>query len=242
MPDRTSRWALLAVAVCLAAGTLWAQMPPRGLRPPVQPGPRPSVQPPTAAKEPPAATLPFASDKRLLALHREFVLKAEKLAAEYETAKQHEKARLVCEQILKLVPNYPKAAQMLQRINEEEANAERKVIEVAADRPWQDTGIRTVPGKPIQIKATGTWTFKMSHKLGPDGMEVPPEMKDFKLGSLIGVIATDDPKQRKPFLIGAQKTFVADRAGRLLLQMHDSDPSDNQGKLSVEIRGTFQTQ
>jgi hypothetical protein len=41
------------------------------------------------------------------------------------------------------------------------------------------------------------------------------------------------------FLIGSSTSFTAERDGRLFLRMYDSDPSDNLGKVSVYLEGTF---
>ena len=184
---------------------------------------------------------PFANDKKLLALHNEFIKKAEKLASEYEHGKQSDKALLLYEQILKLAPDYEKAQQQLDRLRQREANSGHKTFEVHANKDWQDTGVRVIAGKPLKLTATGEWTFNMSHQLGPDGMEIPKALKDFKLGSLIGVIADPETKTPKPFYIGPAKEFVAEQSGPLLVRMHDSDPSDNRGSLTLEIVGRFDT-
>jgi len=183
--------------------------------------------------------LNLPDDPKLLALHKEFVIKADRLAKEYERKGDYEKAKAVCKEILKLVPNYPKAQELLKEIDNAELIAERKVIDIFANRSWQDTGIQVIAGKPIHIEAKGTWTFHMDHVLGPEGMEIPKELRGFKLGSLLGMIATGDPKKNKPFYVGGKKRLVASSPGRLFLKMHDSDTSDNSGKLTVEIRGTF---
>ena len=54
------------------------------------PGNRRNAKPPTPPKKP---SLP--DDPQLLGLHKEFVVKAEKLAVEYERKKQFDKAREV---------------------------------------------------------------------------------------------------------------------------------------------------
>lgn len=212
-----------------------------------------AVQPPNRARRPQRPSnssaegekdeekkMVLPEDPKLLALHKEFVIKADRLAAEYERKGEYEKAKAVCNEILKLVPNYPKAEALLGEIDEAELNVGRKVMEIFADRDWQDTGIQVVPGKPVQIEARGTWTFHMNHVLGPEGMDIPKELRDFKLGSLLGIVVTGDPKkEKKPFYVGEEKRIVATEPGRLFLKMHDSDTSDNVGKLTVEIRGTF---
>jgi hypothetical protein len=183
-------------------------------------------------------------DPQLLKLHQEFVAKTAKLAKDYERQQDIEKARECYERILKLIPRLPEAEQALAKIKEKQLNAEKKRMVVNANGAWQDTGVDLIAGKPVLIEASGIWTFRMSNELGPDGMEIPEELRDFNLGSLIGMIgnanAGDGKNGPKPFLIGSSVEFTPEQAGRLFLRMYDSDPSDNQGKLNVEIRGTFE--
>ena len=223
----------IIVVACLGTHRLDAQ---DAVQPNAQNG-----EPPTDKDKKPEPP-PLPSDPRLLTLHREFVKKAEKLAAEYEHSKQPDKALVVYEEILKLVPAYPRARQALDRLHERELTADRRVFDVLANKSWQDTGIKAIPGKPIRITASGAWTFNMSHKLGPEGMEIPPALKNFKLGSLIGVINAeqDDPKKIKPFYIGQSMELTPQQSGPLLVRMHDSDPSDNSGKITLEITGRFE--
>lgn len=184
---------------------------------------------------------PLPSDPRLLAFHKDFVIKATKLAQEYERNHDWGKARSCYEEILKLVPNEPQTQQRLEQILEKEATADRKVMEIFANRDWQDTGVVVQAGKPVRIRASGTWTFKMSHNLSPSGMQIPKELRDFNLGALVGVVNAGDPEAAKPFLVGEEYEFTATENGRLLLRMYDSDVSDNQGKITVEVTGTFGT-
>ena len=142
---------------------------------------------------------------------------------------------------MRLTPDYEFAQQQLDRLRQREFSASRRSFEVQANKDWQDTGIRLIAGKPVKLTASGEWTFNMSHKLGPDGMEIPKALKDFKLGSLIGIIADPEAKTPKPFYIGANKEFVAEQSGPLLVRMHDSDPSDNKGSLVLEITGRFES-
>jgi hypothetical protein len=205
------------------------------------------LAPPTAAvaqgkkkKKDPDAPPPRPTDPKLIELHKEFLGKAEKLAEDYEKKKQHEKAREVYEAILRLVPSYPRAEEALNKIRETEATTDKKQVTVLAAKGWQDSGIVLQEGKPVIIEAKGAWTFKMSHQLGPDGIEIPQELRDFKLGALIGVIVTGtDPKEFKPFHVGERKEFTAERSGRLMLRMYDADPSDNTGQISVQVQSTF---
>jgi hypothetical protein len=202
-----------------------------------QPQPQGENRADEGAEEEQVPALP--TDPRLLQLHRDFVVKAEKLATEYEQKKELDKARVVYEEILKLVPKHPKAVQALGKLNQQELTAERKVIEVFATKGLQETGVYVVPGKPVHITVAGTWTLNISHTLGPNGMEIAEELRGFNLGSLVGGVDTGNPEEFKPILIGADYEFVAEQPGQLVLGMWDSDHQDNAGKLSVTIQGTF---
>ena len=74
------------------------------------PGNRRSAKPLKPQKKP---SLP--DDPQLLGLHKEFVVKAEKLGVEYERKKQFDKAREVYESMVRLVPNFAAAEAGLQR-------------------------------------------------------------------------------------------------------------------------------
>ncbi|MEK6236794.1 MAG: hypothetical protein N2C14_18970 [Planctomycetales bacterium] len=196
-------------------------------------------RPRAPASEAKKAESRLPDDPRLLKIHKDFVLKAEKLAVEYEQKKEYDKARTVCKEILKLVPRYPGAQAMLSKIANIEATAETFEMDVLADKDWQDTKVNVLADKPITILAKGSWKFNMSHDLSADGMEIPKELRDFKLGSLIGIIETGDLKDMKPFLIGSRFRLVPEKSGRLYVRMHDSNPKDNTGKVTIQMQGTF---
>lgn len=188
-------------------------------------------------EEPPPRPLP--DDKRLLSLHLDFVKKAEKLGLEYETDKDWGKARQVYEEILKLVPQYPPARSKLAEMLSREAAAQSHQVTIDANKGWQDCGITLQVGRPISIAATGNWTFHLQVETNAEGLTIPEELRDFKLGCLIARIDGADPKESKPFVVGSGMQFQAPSNGRLLLRMYDTDPRDNDGSLKIEIRGTF---
>lgn len=132
------------------------------------------------------------NDPQLLGLHREFILKAEKLAAEYEGKKQYDRAREVYESLIRLVPKYDKAEEGLKRILSTQATKDRKLTEVKATLQWQDSGATIQQGMPVVFDVRGTW--KVVFETGPEGLKIPDELKPknnrVQLGSLIGVIAT----------------------------------------------------
>lgn len=189
-----------------------------------------------------APQVKLPEDPKLLKIHEAFVMSAMKLAQEYENARDIDKAATCYEEILRLVPSYAEAGEKLKSIKAKEAIAERKPFEVWANKGWQDTGITLIEGKPVSVRATGTWSLKMSYTLPPDGIEIPKELQELPLGSLVGVIADASTKmdEVKPFLVGTNKSFEPDKSGRLFLRIYDSDPTDNTGKLSCVIEGTFQ--
>lgn len=179
-------------------------------------------------------------DPKLLEIHKNFVLAAEKLAGDYERGGQIDKARNCYTEILRLVPTYTPAEDKLAKIKEKEATADKKLIDVYANKGWQDTGIQVLAGRPISFHSTGQWTFKMTYNLQADGLEIPKELRDFPLGAMIGLIAdSTDDKDAKPFLVGTNKSFDAPKSGRLFLRIYDSDPEDNTGRIGVVVEGTF---
>ncbi|HEY1067897.1 MAG TPA: hypothetical protein VGE52_17370, partial [Pirellulales bacterium] len=123
-------------------------------------------------------------DPKLAKLHKDYITEATKLVIEYDKKKDLDKLRAVCEDILRVMPKHPGAQEMLKKIHAEEATAETAKLEVLANKGWQETGVIVQAGKPISIRAVGTWTFNAEADLGPNGMEIPKEWRDFNLGSL----------------------------------------------------------
>ena len=182
---------------------------------------------------------PQPNDHQLRLLRLKFVNDAEKLALEYENDDELEKAIAVYSEILKLVPRYVSAQRRLEALRQRIATAENVEFEVEANEDWQDSGVIVLEGMPVSIRAAGTWTFNLKRELGPDGMEIPEELRDYNLGCLIAVIDAGRGRDAEPFVVGRGISFVSDRTGRLLFRMYDIDPSDNEGSLQVEIMGTF---
>ena len=219
------------IAICVVALFACSAMsqPPANRR-----NPRPQTPP----KKP---QLPI--DPQLLGLHKEFVLKAEKLALEYERKEQFDKAREVYESMVRLIPNFVAAEAGLQRILANQRVQDRKLVSVEANQMWQDSGVNLQVGMPVHTDVKGSW--KVVYETGPKGIEIPKEFQQrddrIKLGSLIGVVVNSpaELKDAKPFLIEHGKDFNADKTGRLFLRMFDVDHTDNDGKMLVMIQSTF---
>lgn len=192
-------------------------------------------------------------DKQHDDIIKDFVTRTHKLALQYQQAGQYNKAKDTLDLILKVSPDDAQAKALLDKMHKQELSENKKVFKVLANKSWQKTGVQVVEGKPFVIQAEGDWVFVMRRTVNPDGLEMPDEMKKFPLGSLIGAIDAEEPAPaapppkkggnrendaRRPFLVGAQKTF--DRApgtGMLYLKIHDTEENDNQGQLTVTISG-----
>ncbi len=183
------------------------------------------------------------SDPQLLSIHKEFIAKTEKLAAEYERKKQYAQAREAYESLVRLVPKYKPAEVGLQRVLNNQSLSDKKLFEVRANAQWQDTGASLREGMPVHVEVKGTW--KVVYETGPKGIEIPPEQRPhdnrIKLGSLIAVVVNSPAElaEAKPFVLEGGDDFIAKKTGRLYLRMFDVDPTDNEGKMFVLIQSTF---
>ncbi|MEX0794265.1 MAG: hypothetical protein WD045_14110 [Pirellulaceae bacterium] len=178
-------------------------------------------------------------DPRLLSIHRDFITKAESLGDEYARKKDWEKSRVVFEEILKLVPSYRPASDKLKLIHDALGSINKAEVTVKAEEGWQDTGILLEAGSPVNFKTEGKWLF--AYESDGDGFEIPREMQEFQLGSLIGVIV-DTPMpgpNAKPFAIGKSSEMSAPEGGRLFLKMHATNNEGCRGTMDVEVSGNF---
>lgn len=194
-------------------------------------------------------------DKQEQDVVKDFSTRLGRIAMQYEQSGAHDKAKAAIELILKVSPNDEVAKRTLDRIAREELTENKKVVRVLANQSWQDTGLRVMAGRPVAISAQGQWVFKMSRSVGPEGMEVPDEMRRFPLGALLGIIdpvtsaaseAKSEGKREKggprPFLIGSQQVLTPQATGRLFLKIHDTDEQDNSGQLTVTVSGYVKEQ
>jgi serine/threonine protein kinase len=113
-------------------------------------------------------------------------------------------------------------------------------IKVAANLPWQDTGVEVSSGQIVDIGyASGEWTtFKGFHPYvhgeGNKGLNDPKNpnhpLPSAYPGVLIGRVGTGNV-----FEVGNARTFVADGRGHVFLQMNDDYLQDNDGALEVKL-------
>lgn len=227
---------VLALVLCFTVAATSAQR--RGSK-----RPRNSASKSSATGEPANESEDGVSaDPRMAKIQTDFVMETARLAQEYEKKQDIDHARSCYEQILKLVPKHPGAEKALEKLRQEELNADSKVIQIHANKGPQDTHVNVIANRPVTIHAEGNWTFRMEHELTAKGMQIPDELRDNNLGALVGIIHTgEDLKDAKPFLVGEDMELIPEKSGRLLLFMWDTDWKDNTGRLNVEIRGTFNT-
>jgi hypothetical protein len=184
------------------------------------------------------------NDPELNKLHTAFFKDAEKLAMKYEKDKQWSRAKDCYAQMLKLVPQHQGAKAKYEQLLQMEASAQGHVLVLGATETWKDTGIVVIEDRPVTIRASGTWAFRLAADVSAAGLKFPEELREFDPGCLIGMIVPPDvkdiKKEVKPFLIGTEKQLIAPKTGRLYVQMYDNNVADNEGELTIEIRGTFQ--
>ena len=240
MPSPACHCLYVVIAIVLMAPSSLAQ-PPSRLTPKQQQEQQRRMEAQRAKAIANQPKLP--NDPQLLSLHKEFIMKAEKLAAEYERKKQHDRAREVYESLVRLVPKYASAEAGLARAMESQASEDMKMFRVEADDAWQDAGVTLLENMPVYFDVQGTWkvVYETDHK----GIEIPKEMKPrnshIQLGTLIGIVGNTPAELEKsqPFPVQPGVAFKAPKTGRLYLRMYDIDPSDNEGQMLVRIRSTF---
>jgi serine/threonine-protein kinase len=111
------------------------------------------------------------------------------------------------------------------------------VVSVAANRPWQDTGVDVQNGKSLKVAVRGQWRKPGGTPTGATGLPGEPTdrnvLADAAALCLLGRIGADG----EPFVFGAASTFRPAQTGRLFVQANDLDLPLLVGGLEVEIKG-----
>jgi hypothetical protein len=128
-------------------------------------------------------------------------------------------------------------------------------INVAADRGWQNSGIRLDKGHRYELIASGRWTkkchpaFWTGLKNVPEKIELEPSgvsiryYHDLPLGVLLAVVRPDfaNPAEPSVFLhpttVGLKTILVPKTSGTLYFKLNDTaaDLESNSGEVKVEI-------
>jgi hypothetical protein len=129
-----------------------------------------------------------------------------------------------------------------------------KVLAVAADGGWVDTGIDVGPGDQLQFAASGQIDLQRGNpeaQCGPAGLDlvtgdqpVPNENIGELIGKIAQLVATRvDPKSGLEirdevfvlFPVGPERTVAAPLKGRLYLGINENVLKDNGGTFTVTV-------
>jgi hypothetical protein len=145
-----------------------------------------------------------------------------------------------------------------------EAGPEARTITIAADRGWQNTGLRLEAGKTYRLTASGRYQVAKSSPLPlgegqgvraaeskspqtwwsePGGVSIR-YYQNRPLGILLAAVRPDHPPANsttaliRPTVVGLGTTFSPSETGTLFLKINDSpgELDDNAGELKVEVR------
>jgi len=121
-------------------------------------------------------------------------------------------------------------------------------VEVAADRGWQNSGLRLERGKTYELRAEGRYQVADKPKIWwcePGGVTIR-YYRSRPLGMLLAMVLPDaaagqpDPPgvPPPPVAVGLGTTLVPEQPGTLYFKINESsgELGDNRGGLSVEIR------
>jgi hypothetical protein len=114
------------------------------------------------------------------------------------------------------------------------------LVDVHADRGWQDTGISVREGDRVTIvQIDGAWTCWAANVPYHDAAGAAPWASEDEgivtsapIGSLVGRL---DKGPRTAFAVGRWKEYTATSDGTLELAMNDSYYEDNAGRITVAI-------
>lgn len=228
--------AAFSLSLLIVETTVAQRGPGRGPgRGPAQPGRGPGAR---EEAEAPKTILP--EDEKMRELYLDFFAEAKKLAEQYERENKPDKAREVYSDLSRMFPSYKQAEQKLAELDEREATADRKTVTIAGNVRWQDTGIMVTEGKPLRFSTDGRWHMKLDVDVDGNGLASNDELvPSARLGSLVGQIIVGKGEKPVTFAIGKEAEIRPSVSGRLMLQMNDADLSDNGGRLTVIIQGTF---
>jgi hypothetical protein len=105
-----------------------------------------------------------------------------------------------------------------------------------ASNGWNDSGLMVRAGQRLRITATGRVSLGAGQMSTPTGLPRLADrdklMRNEPTGALIAVIGDDNDDF---IFIGANREFVAQRAGRLFLGVNEGNLGDNSGTYDVTV-------
>jgi len=120
-------------------------------------------------------------------------------------------------------------------------------VTVAADRGWQNSGIRLEAGVTYRLRASGRYQVANQPQVWwsePNGVSIR-YYRGQPLGILLAAVRPDRPEPNapsallRPIPIGLGAELTPKQSGTLFLRINDTsgELSDNAGTLTVEVRG-----
>jgi hypothetical protein len=121
-----------------------------------------------------------------------------------------------------------------------------RAFTIAADRGWQNSGLRLEGGRKYRLTASGRYQVAKEPKIWwcePGGVTIR-YYQGRPLGILLAAVRPDQPAAGstsallKPTVIGLGTTLSPPESGTLFLKINDSagELDDNAGELKVEVR------
>lgn len=118
-------------------------------------------------------------------------------------------------------------------------------ISVAADRGWQNSGVRLEAAVPYRLEASGRYQVADKPHIWwcePGGVSIR-YYRGLPLGILLAAVRPDKPGAGpspliRPMVVGLGTTLIPTHSGTLFLRINDSagELGDNAGSLTVEIK------
>ena len=119
-------------------------------------------------------------------------------------------------------------------------------VRVAADRGWQNSGLRLRAGVTYRLRASGRYQVADQPQIWwcePGGVSIR-YYKGRPLGVLLAAVRPEQPPVAgpsaliRPIVVGLGKTLTPRQTGTLFLRINDSagELDDNSGELAVQIR------
>ena len=174
-----------------------------------------------------------------------FTRDAEELASQYIDAGNFEKARSILESALHVTPDSQSLKKKLEQAKDGQMTANEVDIEVNAARGWEPSGVVIGEGRPLRIRAEGSYKFDTGtvplNAMGFPQAETGDLIPGVPVGALMGMIVGEGDKVGKPFLIGEKLDFAPRETGMLLLRINAPATHKSSGKLKVSISGNVQT-
>ncbi len=190
---------------------------------------------------PPAASPAVrAIDVKVERLQDGFVRESTDIIKQYEDAGQYDRAKFLCEVLLKLDPKMPGLKDKLDKLTDLSLESNEFEFDLDVGRGWTNVGAMAVKDRLVRIEAKGDFKFSVTLETTPDGLSTDDAGKDFVAGiapgALMGVIMVDN-KPGKPFPIGSRHEFTPDKNGILFLKVNAPNGHKCTGKIQVTLSG-----